>query len=264
MGRVCEIAMKNKISNFTSFSKLTARLTAVKTNSWYTKRMRILIVEDEETIREFESTYLRDAGFEVVEAADGQEAIDLFKEHVPDLAIIDINLPKVSGLEVCKIIRKVSAVPILIVTALGSDEDEIKGLSTGADDYIKKPFNPNVLVARVQALFRRHDKTKQLKFKGLVIDPKTMSVIKDEEIIRLTTTRFNLLLALASHPCIVFSREQLVEQIYSDPSSHFVYDRTIDAHIKALRQSIEQDSKNPQFIETVIGTGYRFIGEPDK
>ena len=232
--------------------------------SWYTKAMTILIVEDEAPIREFEVTYLRDAGYGTIEASDGQTAIELFEEHKPDLAIIDINLPKMSGLEVCKAIRAVSAIPILIVTARDSDEDEVVGLSMGADDYIKKPFNPNVLVVRVQALLRRHEIAKQLHFKGLTIDPETMSVIKDSKPITLTTTRFNLLLVLASHPRAVLSRAQLVDQIYSDPSTHFVYDRTIDAHIKALRQLIEYDPKNPQFIETVIGSGYRFIGEPEE
>lgn len=226
--------------------------------------MTILVIEDEASIREFEVTYLRDAGYKTIEAADGQMAIELFGEHKPDLAIIDINLPKISGLDVCKAIRTASAIPILIVTARDSDDNEIVGLTMGADDYIKKPFNPNVLVARVQALLRRNEATKQLHFKGLVIDPETMSVTRDGESITLTTTRFNLLLALASHPRAVLSRTQLVDQIYSDPSSHFVYDRTIDAHIKSLRQSIEPDPKHPQFIETVFGSGYRFIGEPEK
>jgi len=226
--------------------------------------MTILVIEDETPIREFEVTYLRDAGYQTIEAADGQTAVSLFDQHKPDLAIIDINLPKMSGLDVCKAIRATSAMPILIVTARDSDEDEVAGLSMGADDYIKKPFNPNVLVARVQALLRRHETTKRLHFKGLVIDPETMSVTRDGGTITLTTTRFNLLLALASHPRVVLSREQLVDQIYSDPSSHFVYDRTIDAHIKALRQSIEPDPKHPQFIETVFGSGYRFIGEPQQ
>lgn len=231
--------------------------------NWYTRYMKILVVEDEARIREFEVTYLSDAGYETVEAADGQTAITLFESHRPDLAIIDINLPGMNGLEVCKIIRKNSAIPILIVTARDSDQDEVTGLTVGADDYIKKPFNPNVLVARVQALLRRHDQTKQLYFKGLVIDPETMSVIQDGKTITLTTTRFNLLLALASHPRAVLSRAQLVDQIYSDPGEHFVYDRTIDAHVKSLRQSIERDPKNPQFIETVFGSGYRFIGEAE-
>lgn len=226
--------------------------------------MRVLVIEDEASIREFEVTYLRDAGFETIEAADGMMGTELFGKYKPDLAIIDINLPKMNGLEVCQTIRATSTMPILIVTALGSDEDEVKGLAMGADDYIKKPFNPNVLVARVEALLRRHDKTKQLHFKGLIIDPKTMSVSRNGESITLTTTRFNLLLALASHPRAVLSRTQLVDQIYSDPGEHFVYDRTIDAHIKALRQAIEIDPKNPQFIETVFGTGYRFTGDSDK
>jgi DNA-binding response OmpR family regulator len=224
--------------------------------------MKILVIEDEASIREFEVTYLHDAGYETIEAADGQSAVELFEAHKPDLAIIDINLPKMSGLDVCKAIRTASTIPILIVTARDSDEDEVAGLSMGADDYIKKPFNPNVLVARVQALLRRHDKTKPLRFKGLDIDPETMSVTRDGRSVRLTTTRFNLLLALALHPKVVFSRARLVELIYSDPSGHFVYDRTVDAHIKALRQAIETDPKNPQFIETVFGSGYRFTGEP--
>jgi DNA-binding response OmpR family regulator len=225
--------------------------------------MKVLVIEDEASIREFEVTYLRDAGYEIIEAADGQSAVELFEKHQPDLAIIDINLPKMNGLDVCKAIRMTSTMPVLIVTARDSDEDEVKGLSMGADDYIKKPFNPNVLVARVQALLRRHDRTDRLHFKGLVIDPETMSVTRDGTSMTLTTTRFNLLLALASHPGAVLSRAQLVDRIYSDPSSHFVYDRTIDAHIKALRRSIEADPKNPRYIDTVFGSGYRFIGESE-
>lgn len=224
--------------------------------------MKILVAEDEPSIREFEITYLRQAGYETIEAADGETALELFETHKPALSVIDINMPKMDGLQLCKAIRRVSESPILIVTARDSDEDEVTGLSMGADDYIKKPFNPNVLVARVDALLRRHDKTKQLRFKGMTIDPATMTVICADKSTTLTTTRFNLLLTLASHPQVVLSRAQLVDQIYSDPSSHFVYDRTIDAHIKALRQAIEPDPKHPAYIETVFGSGYRFIGEP--
>ncbi len=227
--------------------------------------MTILVVEDEPSIREFEVAYLNDAGYKTIEAADGQAALEICREQQIDLAVVDINLPKLDGFAVCKTIRSsASVIPILIVTARDSDEDEVKGLSMGADDYIKKPFNPNVLVARVQALLRRHDTTKQLRFNGLVINPETMLVIREGESITLTTTQFNLLLALAVRPRVVLSRAQLVDQIYSDPSSHFVYDRTIDAHIKALRQSMERDPKKPQYIETVVGSGYRFIGEPEK
>jgi DNA-binding response OmpR family regulator len=225
--------------------------------------MEILVIEDEASIREFEVTYLNDAGYKTIEAADGASAIELFEKHKPALAIVDINLPKVNGLDVCRAIRTTSTMPILIVTARDSDEDEIKGLAIGADDYIKKPFNPNILVARVEALLRRHNKINQLHFKDLIIDPETMSVIINGASITLTTTRFNLLVALASHPRAVLSRAQLVDQIYDDPSNHFVYDRTIDAHIKALRQAIEEDPKNPRFIETVFGSGYRFNGEAE-
>jgi DNA-binding response OmpR family regulator len=220
--------------------------------------MTILIIEDEPSIREVETAYLTQAGYEVVEAADGRTAIKVLEERTFDLVIVDLSLPHVSGLDVCRTIRETSSVPILIVTARNSDEDEIKGFEIGADDYIKKPFNPNVLVARTQALLRHRQSSKQLHFQGLTIDPGTMTVTKDGQPITLTTTRFNLLLALASQPNIVFSRMQLVNQIYNDPSTHIVYDRTIDAHIKALRQQIETDPHNPAYIETVIGSGYRF------
>src|SRR5258708_31677785 len=149
--------------------------------SWDTRHMDVLVIEGEAPIREFEVTYLRDAGYGTIEAADGQAAVELFVEHQPDLAIIDLNLPKMSGLDVCKAIRTTSTMPILIVTARDSDEDEVKGLSMGADDYIKKPFNPNVLVARVQALLRRHERTRRLHFKGLVIDPEARSVYEGWE-----------------------------------------------------------------------------------
>lgn len=219
--------------------------------------MIILIIEDEPSIREIETLYIRAAGYEAVEAANGQTAINLFEKKKPDLAIIDLNLPGVSGLDICRAIRETSMIPILIVTARNSDKDEIRGLEVGADDYIKKPFNPNVLIARVRTLLRRHE-SRQLQFEDLRIDPKTMSVIRGDTQVKLTTTLFNLLFTLASQPNVVFSRAQLVDSIYSDPSGHYVYDRTIDTHIKALRKQIETDSHNPRYIETVIGAGYRF------
>ena len=224
--------------------------------------MNVLIVEDEPAIREFEATYLKDAGYGVVETGDGRTAIEAFGKSKIDLAVVDINLPRVNGFDVCRSIREVSAIPILIVTARGSDEDELKGLALGADDYIKKPFNPNILVARVEALLRRHA-TNELHFKGMTINPETMIVKMGDRRISLTTTRFNLLLALAARPGVVLTRGQLVDTIYSDPAGHFIYERTIDAHIKALRQHIETDPKHPRYIETVIGSGYRFVGEKE-
>jgi DNA-binding response OmpR family regulator len=219
--------------------------------------MLVLVIEDEDAIREVEIAYLNKEGYETRECSSGSLGIASFRREEPDLVIIDLNLPGMDGLEVCRIIRSLSVTPILMVTARNSDDDEVKGLEMGADDYIKKPFNPNVLIARVNALLRKRQ-NQRLVFEEIIVDPKTMTVIKDGKDIVLTTTRFNLLLALASQPNVVFSRNQLVDQIYSDPSSHLVYDRTIDAHIKALRKQIEADPANPRLIETVIGSGYRF------
>ena len=219
--------------------------------------MEILVVEDEPAIREVEVVYLNKAGYSTIEATNGQAAIDVFREHGADLAIVDINLPLLDGLEVCRRIRQVSAIPIIIVTAKDGDDDELRGLQAGADDYIKKPFNPNVLVARVQTLLRRHGH-KRLVFGDLVIDPQQMIVMKYGERRVLTTTQFKLLLALASQPNMVFTRDQLIGQVYSDPASHDIYDRTIDAHIKSVRKAIEDDPAHPQYVQTVIGRGYRF------
>jgi len=221
--------------------------------------MTILVVEDEASIREVEVAYLTEAGYTVIEATDGPRAVAIFRQESPDLVVLDLNLPGMDGLDVCQAMRRDTTVPILMVTARNGDEDEVKGLEIGADDYIRKPFNPNILVARVNTLLRRQA-SKQLHFEGLTIDPKTMTVIKDGKKVSLTTTRFKLLLALASQPNVVFSRSQLVDQIYDDVSDHFVYDRTIDAHIKTLRQEIETDPRSPRYIETVIGSGYRFRG----
>ncbi len=217
----------------------------------------ILVVEDEPSIREVEVAYLARAGYATLEVADGQAAIDAFREYKPGLVLLDLSLPGRSGFEVCQSIRESSTVPILIVTARRDDQDEVRGLALGADDYIKKPFNPHVLIARVQALLRRHG-TKEVHLDGLTIDPQTMTVTKDDKPLRLTTTRFNLLLALASQPGVVLSREQLMDRIYADPDEHHVYDRTIDAHIKELRRQLEDDPRRPRYIETVIGAGYRF------
>lgn len=219
--------------------------------------MEILVAEDEVAIREVEIAYLHKAGYKTTEVSNGHNAIDVFESRGADMAIIDINLPGLNGLEVCRQIRKQSTIPIIIVTARDSDEDEVEGLEIGADDYIRKPFNPNVLIARVKALMRKHGGS-QLRFDNITIDPQSMTVYKDGRQIHLTATRFNLLLALATHPNTVLNRQQLVEKLYSNPADHVVYERTIDAHIKALRKQLELDPKHPQHIQTVIGAGYKF------
>lgn len=219
--------------------------------------MEILVAEDEAAIREVEVAYLNKAGFSVTEATNGLEAFDAFEARGADLAIVDINMPLMDGLEVCRRIRAVSTIPIVIVTAKDGDDDELKGLEAGADDYVKKPFNPNVLLARVQNLLKRHSHGRITRG-DLEIDAQAMQVTKQGRVVPLTTTQFNILLALAAQPGVVFTRSQLIDRVYDDPSGHDIYDRTIDAHIKSIRKAIEDDAANPTYIQTVIGRGYRF------
>jgi two-component system response regulator RegX3 len=219
--------------------------------------MRILVVEDEPSIREVEAAYLRHAGYEPVEIDNGQEAMDMFDRGGFDLAIIDINIPGADGLAVCRHIRARSTVPVVIVTAKDGDNDELKGLEAGADDYVKKPFNPNILLARVQNLLRRHGHG-QITVGDLVIDPQGMTVRKQGTSISMTVTQFNILQALAARPGVVLTRGQLIDAVYDDPAGHDIYDRTIDAHIKSIRKLIEDDPARPRYIRTIIGRGYCF------
>ena len=223
--------------------------------------MNILVAEDESAIREVEIAYLHKAGYTTIEAVNGNQAVSIVRQHTVDLAVIDINMPLTDGLAVCRHIRETSTIPIIIVTAKDGDRDELRGFEAGADDYVKKPFNPNVLVARVQSLLRRRGHVRIVSG-DLVIDPATMTVQKQGTAILLTTTQFNVLLALASQPGVVFSRKQLIDAVYSDPAGHDIYDRTIDAHIKSIRKLIEDDPAEPSYIQTVIGSGYRFEVRP--
>ncbi len=222
--------------------------------------MKILIVEDESTIREVETAYLKQAGFVVHEALDGEQALSIFNKEKIDLVVLDINLPKKNGLEVCKEIRKTSQVPIIMVTARVEEIDEIIGLETGADDYLKKPFSPSVLVARVRALTRRVEDG-VLQIGGLKIDPEKMVVIKKEEKILLTTTQFNILYTLAKNKGRVYTRDEILDRAYDSYLPPDVLDRTIDAHIKGIRKKIEDDTKVPRYILTVVGKGYKFNDE---
>lgn len=222
--------------------------------------MKILLVEDEDTIREVEKAYLNRAGYDVIEAVDGDEAIQVFSKSNISLVILDLNLPKKDGIEICKQIRKTSSVPILMVTARVEEIDEIIGLEIGADDYLKKPFSPNILVARAQALLRRTGDV-LIELNGITVDPVKMIVIKNNEKITLTTTQFNILYTLIKNPGKVFTREDILDRSYNDTISRDIYDRTIDAHIKSIRKLIEDDSKNPKYILTVIGKGYKFNEE---
>lgn len=224
--------------------------------------MNVLVVEDEAAIRESEVAFLHKAGYGTIEAVDGKQAIENFEIASPDLVVLDLNLPNLSGIEVCRQIRDRSMVPIIVVTARDSFDDEVRSLETGADDFIRKPFNAAVLIARVNKLLHRHNQGR-LVYGNLTIDPQQLLVLKHNDPISLTTTQFNILYALAQAPSVVLTRQQLIERGYSDPTEHDIYDRTIDAHIKSIRRAIEDDPIHPQYVCTMIGKGYFFRGEND-
>lgn len=219
--------------------------------------MKILVIEDENSIREVITAYLKRSGFLVTEAVDGKDGLKAFSEEVFDLVVLDLNLPFIDGIEVCKQIRKNSSIPIIMLTARVEEIDEIIGLEIGADDYIKKPFMPNILVARINSLLRRVGNTK-LEFPTITIDPDKMIVVKNNKELSLTNTQFNILYSLARSAGKVFTRDELIDKSYGQIEYKDIYDRTIDAHIKSIRKCIEEDPKKPKLILTVIGKGYKF------
>lgn len=221
--------------------------------------MKILIVEDEESIREVIKRYLERAGFVVEEAGSGEIALLKFNNSI-NLIVLDLNLPNQDGLEVCQTIRKKSKVPIIMVTARTEEMDELKGLGIGADDYLKKPFSPKVLVARVQILLRRRP-TSLKEMGGLTIDEEKMTVRKGSQDISLTTTQFKILQTLTRQPGKVFTRSDLLSSISEEKRLKLTMERTIDAHVKTIRKLIEDDPQNPKYIKTIIGAGYKYTNE---
>ncbi|MEK6673536.1 MAG: response regulator transcription factor [Nitrospirota bacterium] len=229
------------------------------------KAGRVLIIEDEKKISDIVALYLEREGFRTVVADSGDKALKLINEPF-DLIVLDLMLPDIQGEELCKAVRETSDVPIIMVTAKSGEDDRIKGLGIGADDYVVKPFSPRELVARVKAHLRRTKKTsgKRLGFNGgvLIIDAENMDVKKRGVAVVLTPTEFRLLMALAEKPGRVLSRLQLINMVQGYDFEG--YDRTVDAHIKNLRHKIEPDQKEPVFIKTIYGVGYKFTGIPDE
>ncbi len=229
------------------------------------QRESILIVEDEKKIAEIVKAYLEKEKYRVEHAETGEEAFKYLNEPF-DLIILDLMLPDIQGEELCSIIRENSDVPVIMLTAKSAEEDRIKGLGIGADDYVVKPFSPRELVARVKAQLRRAGKTKKkiLSYNRgtLKIDTIHYEVMKEDKQVVLTPTEFKILIALAENPGRVFSRDQLVNVVQGYDFEG--YDRTVDAHVKNLRHKIEKDSKEPLFIRTVYGIGYKFTGTPDE
>jgi DNA-binding response OmpR family regulator len=224
---------------------------------------RILIVEDERLIAELERDYLQVHGFQVEIATDGEQGLKLGTNEDYDLIILDLMLPVINGFDVCKQIREKRDIPILMVTAKKEDIDVIRGLGLGADDYITKPFKPGELVARVKAHLARYERligskepNDEVRIRGLVIDHTSRRVfIHDQEII-LTTKEFDLLHFLAINPNRVFSKDQLFERLWGMDA--LGDSQTVTVHIRKLREKIEVDSANSQYIETIWGAGYRF------
>ncbi|NOK58750.1 MAG: hypothetical protein GFH27_549301n222 [Chloroflexi bacterium AL-W] len=229
----------------------------------------ILVVEDEQPILDLITNYLRAEGCTVHVARDGHAALEQARTFHPDLIVLDVMLPGIDGLEVCRLIQQEMDVYVLMLTARAEEIDKIVGLSVGADDYVTKPFSPRELVMRVKAILRRSRKVagqvngsrydrSSLHFGTLAIDPETREVHHHRTLIELTPREFDLLYTLAEQPGRVFSRDQLLERIWG---RDFVgIDRVVDVHIGLLRRKLEEDTANPTLILTVRGVGYKFVG----
>ncbi len=232
-------------------------------------RQKILVVEDEADIRELLRYSLTQEGFAVEEAADGAEALDRIMRRAPDLVLLDLMLPRMSGLELCRRLRanaETAQIPVIVVTAKSAEVDRVLGLEMGADDYVVKPFSPREVVARVKALLRRVHATMEprgaaMYEKGrLRIDFSTYEVFVDGIKHDLALREFELLRFFVQHPLRVYSREQLLDLVWGRDT--FVEPRTVDVHVRRLRQQIERDDANPELILTVRSVGYRFDPEP--
>nr|AAD21216.2 BacR [Bacillus licheniformis] len=232
--------------------------------------IRVFIADDEKEIRDLLKTYLKRECYEVDVAVDGEDALRLFEQNHYHLVILDVMMPKIDGIEVCRRMRNHTNVPILMLTAKDLEGDKILGLSIGADDYITKPFSVNEVLARIKAMLRRFlvlgsesrsDEQSLIQFKGLTIDLKTYTVTAGGQEISLTAKEFELLKFFASNPGQVFTKTQLFRNAWSD--QYIEDDNTVMVHIRRLRKKIEPDPSDPQFIQTVWGIGYKFVGEKD-
>ena len=221
---------------------------------------RILIVDDERKLVQGLVGYFRDAGFETLTAYDGRAALDSARREQLDLIVLDLMLPEIDGLEVCRQLRRTSGVPIIMLTARVEETDRLIGLELGADDYIVKPFSPREVIARARAVLRRasgvFEPAKELRAGDIVLNLDRRSVQAAGQPVELTPTEFELLAALMRNAGRPLSRSQLLDATQGD--AYAGYERTIDAHIKNLRRKIEADPSNPTYILTVFGFGYKF------
>lgn len=221
---------------------------------------RVLVVDDEAAIVELVSYNLTREGFDVISESDGKNAVERAQSDLPDLIILDVMLPGITGLDVCRALRKFTDVPIIMLTARKDEVDRVLGLELGADDYVTKPFSPRELIARVKAILRRSGKVREtdeeIRAKGLVVDTERRQVSMDGRVLNLTFTEFELLHILAKNPGRAFTREDLLARVWG--ADFFGDARTVDVHVRHLREKLMEDPATPRFIETVRGVGYRF------
>jgi DNA-binding response OmpR family regulator len=221
---------------------------------------KILVVDDELDIVKVVRAYLEQSGFRVITATDGQQALVTFRHEQPDLIVLDLNLPQLNGLDVCRAIRRESNVPIIMLTARVEETDRLIGLEIGADDYIVKPFSPREVVARVRSVLRRSapslEQPSLIAIGALTIDPIKHEVHLQDQTIDLTPSEFNILLTMAAQPGRAFSRMDLLDAAQGE--AYAGYERSIDVHIKNLRQKLGDEPRDPTYLLTVYGVGYKF------
>ncbi len=221
---------------------------------------RVLVVDDDPGIVKVVRAYLEQAGFDVLVAYDGKKALQIARHDKPDLVVLDLMLPEMDGWDVCRALRKESDVPIIMLTARVEETDKLVGLELGADDYVTKPFSPRELAARVRSVLRRSGampaEPERMSLRGVTIDLSRHQVVVQGEPVELTPTEFSLLAALMKDPGRAFTRSQLLESVQG--YAYDGYERTIDVHVKNLRQKIEENPRSPQRIKTVYGVGYKF------
>ncbi len=224
---------------------------------------RILVVEDEPSLAEVVSLYLKRAGFQVQVASDGRQAMNILEKQIPDFVILDLMLPEIDGLSLTRWLRDRSDVPIIMVTARREEIDRIAGLEMGADDYVVKPFSPQELVSRVRAVLRRigreqagAESERMLSFESITINSLTRVVMVKESQVELTAKEFDMLYLLARHPKQVFTRDQLLERVWG--GAEYIDPGTVTVHVRRLREKIESDPSSPKNLLTVWGVGYKF------
>jgi two-component system, OmpR family, alkaline phosphatase synthesis response regulator PhoP len=221
---------------------------------------KVLVVDDDAKTVELVKLYLNRDGYRVITSGDGNEALRMARESFPDLIVLDLMLPGMSGLEICRTLREESDVPIIMLTALTTDDDRLKGLDLGADDYVTKPFSPRELAARVRAVLRRlpgERGPEKIEHGALIVDFLKHEAFIDGKPLSLTPIEFKLLGALVKEPGRVFSRAQIIEKALGHDFNGF--DRTIDVHILKLRRKVEPDPHHPRFLKTVYGAGYKLL-----